>query len=56
MKQYLRLNKCTTHEETASKIHEFRDSLTLKKCQNYINNIKQVIKQVIHKRGDWSNF
>ena len=55
MKQYLRLNKCTTHEETAAKIHEFKDSLTKKKCQNYIINLKKVIIQVIHKRGDWSN-
>ena len=42
MKNFVRQKFCKSPEEVAKAIHEFRDTLTPEKCQNYINKIHEV--------------
>ena len=56
-KRYIRKKLCKTEEELSYRIHKyFKYKLTVKKCQNFVNNlIKVVIPTINERKGDWSD-
>ncbi|RNA31297.1 Transposable element Tcb1 transposase [Brachionus plicatilis] len=55
LKQHVRKRMILSEADAEMATKDFEKSLTKEKCQNYINHLK-VIKVVIERNGDWSNF
>ncbi|CAF1076286.1 unnamed protein product [Brachionus calyciflorus] len=55
MKNFIRSNNPKSEDEVRGLIKRFQKALTQEKCQNYINNLKTVIKKVIENDGGWSD-
>ena len=56
LKRYVRKRFCSTEEEIVMVINEFQQQITPEYCQNFIDKLQTVIKNVIKKNGSWSNY
>ena len=57
LKRYLRKKVLKTKQEIANRIQQFYDQvLTVEKCQSYISRVNEVLRKIIERNGDWTDY
>ena len=56
LKRYIRKKKCQTISDLVRNVRRYEKKMNSKYCRKYILHLKKVLREIILRKGKWSDY